>query len=271
MIKQWFKDINIDRKKTTALGKAVTEAINTTTDMAPAAIIDNFSTGISSSDSTKIDMSSESDFTTIPKFDPVKHLAFQPPTGIVKMTDIGLAADTGVSPVAASEPFQLFSKEAIEIMRAEIFNPEVHEKCKFSSNIAKAQLRGYVPKYAPFAHEAWNHPATLEIISKIAGVDLVPVFDYEIGHINLSVKSKEQVKEEQKVVDAVNEGRTSLDDDDKPIVGWHKDSYPFVCVLMLSDCTNMVGGETALLSADGSKVMRVRGPQMVSALSWPAK
>ena len=34
---------------------------------------------------------------------------------------------------------------------------------------------------------------------------------------------------------------------------------PFVCVLMLSDCTNMVGGETAILTADGD-VMRVRGP-----------
>ena len=34
---------------------------------------------------------------------------------------------------------------------------------------------------------------------------------------------------------------------------------PFVCVLMMSDCTNMVGGETALLTAHG-EVIRVRGP-----------
>lgn len=52
-------------------------------------------------------------------------------------------------------------------------------------------------------------------------------------------------------------------EDDKPVVGWHTDSYPFVCVLMLSDCTNMVGGETALQTASG-EIMKVRGPEMVS-------
>ena len=52
-------------------------------------------------------------------------------------------------------------------------------------------------------------------------------------------------------------------EDDKPIVGWHKDSYPFVCVLMLSDCSTMIGGETALLRGDGG-IEKVRGPAMVS-------
>lgn len=30
------------------------------------------------------------------------------------------------------------------------------------------------------------------------------------------------------------------------VVSWHCDAYPFVCVLMLSDVTEMIGGETAL-------------------------
>jgi hypothetical protein len=34
-------------------------------------------------------------------------------------------------------------------------------------------------------------------------------------------------------------------------------------VLMLSDCTNMVGGETALRTGTGD-IIKVRGPQMVS-------
>lgn len=30
------------------------------------------------------------------------------------------------------------------------------------------------------------------------------------------------------------------------VVSWHNDSYPYVCVLMLSDVSEMIGGETAL-------------------------
>ena len=70
--------------------------------------------------------------------------------------------------------------------------------------------------------------------------------DYEIGHVNVSVKSEEETRDELAQVD---EQRKFFHDDegiggcpwedDKPVVGWHHDSYPFVCVLMLSDCTNM--------------------------------
>jgi hypothetical protein len=125
-------------------------------------------------------------------------------------------------------------------------------------------------RYAPFSYDAWNSPDTLAIISKIAGVDLVPQCDYEIGHINFSVKSDEQTRQE---LDTINDQKRFFDDDegiagcpwedDKPVVGWHTDSYPFVCVLMLSDCTNMVGGETALRTGTGD-IIKVRGPQMVS-------
>ena len=98
---------------------------------------------------------------------------------------------------------------------------------------------------------------------------MIPQFDFEIGNINLSVKTDEQTKEELAAIDkqkswfADDEGIAGCPwEDDKPIVGWHEDSYPFVCVLMLSDCTNMVGGETAMRTANG-EVMKVRGPQEV--------
>lgn len=120
-----------------------------------------------------------------------------------------------------------------------------------------------------FTHNAWHSPEVLEIVSKIAGIDLVPVMDYDIGHINFSVKSEEETRKE---LDTINQQKKFFDDDegiagcpwedDSPVVGWHTDSYPFVCVLMMSDCTNMVGGETALKKADGS-VLKVRGPEMV--------
>ena len=59
--------------------------------------------------------------------------------------------------------------------------------------------------------DAWTHPETLGILSKIAGIDLVPVHDYDIGHVNLSVKSEEQTKQE---LAQVNEQRKAFADDE---------------------------------------------------------
>jgi hypothetical protein len=73
--------------------------------------------------------------------------------------------------------------------------------------------------------------------------------DYEIGHINLSIPGEK------------TEHNSTVDDDDA-IVGWHRDSYHFVCVLMMSDTTGMVGGETALRTGNG-EIKKVRGPQKV--------
>jgi hypothetical protein len=206
------------------------------------------------------------------KFNPHQHIAYAPPTQVVMMKDLGFPDDTGVSPVGVSMPFQLFSPEAIHQMRSEIFQREVMQDCSFSSNIAACQLRGYAAKYAPFTYDAWTHPDTLAIVSKIAGVDLIPWSDYEIAHINFSVKTDEQTAQElasigkEKRFFAEDEGIAGCAwEDNKPIVGWHHDSYPFVCVLMMSDCTNMVGGETALRTASGD-ILKVRGPQMGCAV-----
>lgn len=79
-------------------------------------------------------------------FDPKKHIDFKPPPEIIMMKDLGFAEDTGVSPVAVSQPFQLFSQEAIHQMRDEIMNPKVMEAYKYQSNIAACQIRGYAPK-----------------------------------------------------------------------------------------------------------------------------
>jgi hypothetical protein len=195
---------------------------------------------------------------TSPLFDPEKHIAFKDPPSIFTMQDIGFADDLGVSPVAATQPFLLFSPEAIQIMRSEIAKPEVRMGYQFSSNIANPQLRGYARKHAPFTYAAWNHPATVAIVSRLAGIDLVPWSDYEIAHINLSAKSTQGSDQARQVI-THSDIELSLPEKNKPIVDWHIDSYPFVCVLMLSDCTNMVGGETALRTASGN-VVRLRGP-----------
>ena len=177
-------------------------------------------------------------------FDPTAHLSFNSPSEVHTMASLGLVSEVGISPTAVSEPFQLFTREAINRMRDEVLcNPEIRSKCQYSSNLApNGQLRGYAKDHAPFIYQAWIHPETLAILSAIAGIDLVPACDFEIGHVNISQPAS---------LDANSS-------DSAPIVDWHFDGYPFVCVLMLSDCNNMIGGETAVLNQ--GETMKVRGP-----------
>ncbi|KAK2753592.1 hypothetical protein FQN54_007369 [Arachnomyces sp. PD_36] len=182
-------------------------------------------------------------------FNAGKHLEHTPPTKIYSMKELGYSEGSGVSPIGVSEPFPLFSAEAIEQMRIEILGDDVLKGFQYSSGLAQCQLRGFAPKHAPFIYDAWKSPETLAIISEIAGIELVPAMDWEIGHVNISVQPERQ--------------KNNNNADAKPIVDWHTDSYPFVVVTMLSDCSTMVGGETALRKGDG-EVMKVRGPQMVS-------
>jgi hypothetical protein len=119
-------------------------------------------------------------------------------------------------------------------------------------------------RYTPFMHEALTHPATLKIISDIAGIDLVPVMDYEVGSVLVSSTPESALKNRLaygKKEDGGAEGK---------VTNWHYDHYPFVCVVMMSETTGMVGGETAIRTSSG-EVMKVRGPDMVSLLNLLSK
>ena len=80
------------------------------------------------------------------EFDPIQHLAFEAPENVLMMTDIGYTEDTGISPVAVSNPFRLFTSKAIQKFRNECLSDEVFANCAVRSNIAACQLRGYAPK-----------------------------------------------------------------------------------------------------------------------------
>jgi hypothetical protein len=79
-------------------------------------------------------------------FDPAKHLNFKFPGKIYTMKELNLPETTGISPVAVSEPFQLFSGEAVRRMREEVLSQEVMANCQYSSNLAQCQLRGFANK-----------------------------------------------------------------------------------------------------------------------------
>ncbi|KAL8985960.1 MAG: hypothetical protein Q9205_000470 [Flavoplaca limonia] len=205
-------------------------------------------------------------------FDPDQHLQYEPPARVHTMKDLNLPENTGISAVAVSEPFRLFTTEAVHRMRAEVLSQDVWNNCQYSSNLAQCQLRGFAARYAPFVYDTWKSPVTLSIISKLAGLDLVTEMDFEIAHINISVRSEEEKKQQvaafaEKQAFDEDEGIAGCpyEPEEKPIVDWHTDAYPFVCVTMLSDCTSMIGGETALRTGNG-EIVKVRGPQMGCAV-----
>ena len=76
-------------------------------------------------------------------FNPEKHLAFKAPERVYTMKDLHLPDDNGVSPIAVSEPFPLFTPEAVLRMRAEVLNKEVMANYQYSSTLAQCQLRGF--------------------------------------------------------------------------------------------------------------------------------
>lgn len=227
------------------------------------------------------------DPTTI-KFDPHKHLTYYANDPIEKykfnstrrltMEELGLASKKQISNIGVSDPFPLFTEEAVLIMRQEILKKETFLKyarfCFNSTSGLDCNLRGYVKNgdhiETPFIYDAWTNTKTMELVSIMAGIELEIIMDYEIAHVNIGMKSERQAEEERIKAsrDQALGGQTS-GEDIPAIVGWHYDSYPLVCVLMLSDTTDMIGGETSLRMGkqgdEPAKVAIVPGPSQGSA------
>ncbi|KAJ4263494.1 hypothetical protein NW762_006313 [Fusarium torreyae] len=192
-------------------------------------------------------------------FNAEKHLNYEAPKNIYTMASIGLEGQ-GIAPNAVCDPFQLFTPEAVEQMRAEIFSEPVLRDCQYTSGFIKNMIRGMGPDRAPFTYAAWKSPEVLAKISAIAGTELIPAIDFDIGNVNVSINDAGENSVEHP--DALDQARKEANNS---AVAWHYDSYPFVCVTMLSNCNGMIGGETALRLPNGeSKV--VRGPVQGTAV-----
>ncbi|KAL4799567.1 hypothetical protein BDV19DRAFT_400797 [Aspergillus venezuelensis] len=204
-------------------------------------------------------------------FTPSKHLIYDPPSKIHKMADFGLAG-AGISPNAISEPFPLLSEDAIAQMRSEIFSEEVMEQCRFRTDFCENMVRGMGHRRAPFTYDVFKSPDVLSKISEVAGIDLIPAWDYEIANVNIAVKddpvdldmTQRDPDTSSTSINATGETSavtTPAKKDETPAFAWHYDSFPFVCVTMLSDCSGMIGGETAIKLPSG-EIKKVRGPSM---------
>ncbi|KAM3414752.1 hypothetical protein BST61_g9905 [Cercospora zeina] len=191
-----------------------------------------------------------------------KHLNLQDPEKIHTTQELGLGK-VGISDHAVTEPFSIFTPEAIRQMRAETFDPEILAKYYCPTSPTSGQVRGHCPNAAPFTYAAWTSPEVIAWVSKMAGVELVPAMDYDIGHVNIALPKPDGVEEE--VVPPGEQKEGEVREFCESPFGWHTDSYAFVCVAMLSDCTGMEGGETYIRTGSG-EVMKARGPQLGTAI-----
>lgn len=192
------------------------------------------------------------------KFDPCLHLAFTPEdverTRRLTMSQLNIHSKDAILEIGVTDPFPLFTLEAIKVMRAELLRTEVFEKYSRIANSSTSKLldwmvRGYAKKACPFTYAAWTHPSTVAAVLAMAGVELEVVFDYEVAHVNVLLQLPElyEADRERIALSRKSSFAGTSDGKDMPaVVNWHHDAYPFVCVLLLSDTTEMVGGETSL-------------------------
>lgn len=76
------------------------------------------------------------------EFDAKKHTCFEPPTRRYTMEEWGYGGQ-GISPVASSDPFPLFTPEAVQQVRRELFSKSVLSNCQFGSTFTQNMIRGY--------------------------------------------------------------------------------------------------------------------------------
>ncbi|EFX06480.1 hypothetical protein CMQ_6801 [Grosmannia clavigera kw1407] len=206
-------------------------------------------------------------------FDPAVHLAYSPPKKQFTMHDLLLEKSVSVSPIAGTTPFPLLSDEGVRAYRRALFQQRVIDRCASSPFPGTLVLRG-AEKQARFIRDFWTHPETLRIVSEAMDVPLEIVMPAEIGHTNIQVEGatnpemvgKLKVEPSAEKVE-LSEAERAYDPltDASAIIPWHHDSYPYVCVLMLSETRGMIGGETYIRKGDGT-AQKVEGPRIGHAV-----
>jgi hypothetical protein len=123
---------------------------------------------------------------------------------------------------------------------------------------------------ATWVRDMWCHPAVTECISKAFGLPLkVLGRNGEVGYANIQLgpDGLDGVYKLGEVPSAPLQVETAptSQDDASMIDSWHRDSTQVVVVVMLSDTSTMIGGETAIRTGDG-RILKARGGKMGSAV-----
>ena len=80
--------------------------------------------------------------TPVEEFDAKKHINFEFPKRTYTMQDWGYE-NQGISPIAGSDPFPLFTEAAAKQVRRELLSDDVLNTCQYTSTFTGNQIRGY--------------------------------------------------------------------------------------------------------------------------------
>ncbi|KAG8625261.1 hypothetical protein KVT40_007012 [Elsinoe batatas] len=202
-------------------------------------------------------------------FDPSIHLAYSPPKDVFSLADLGIEENRYTTPVAGCKPFKFLSKEGVLAYRRAILKRHVFDQCGGYPFPGTVTLRN-VARVSPFVRDLWTHPQTLAIMSAILGTKVDVVMPTEIGHTNIQVTGDGDVLEQLSVEPTTAKYSPAGQEEEaydplsgSSVIPWHYDSYPYVCIIMLSDTTNMRGGETFI---SGQEIQAVEGPTLGTAV-----
>ncbi len=156
-----------------------------------------------------------------PTFHPALHLQLEQPTDLVMLEDLGYATEeiaSKATPVAASAPFRMLSDEGASVML------EVARALRAfhrpAGNRIERVTRGGCYR-SRWLRDLCTSPEVTAHLSAIYGVEVHPhVMPHHLGHLNF---------EPTKINTAVDK--------------WHHDTLPLDFVLMVTDPTQVAGGE----------------------------
>lgn len=151
--------------------------------------------------------------------------------------------------------------------RRAILKKTVFDRCAGYPFPGTVTLRN-VAKISKFVRDLWTHPTTLAIMSEILGTQVDVIMPTEIGHTNIQVTGAGDVLEQLSIQPQAGPCTPPEKDESydplsgASVIPWQSvvsvmfrcvipaltsvsyDSYPYVCIIMLSDTANMRGGET---------------------------
>ncbi|KAH0397297.1 hypothetical protein KCU89_g8424, partial [Aureobasidium melanogenum] len=201
-------------------------------------------------------------------FDPEIHLDYSPAENVFSLADLGIEEHEYTTPMAGCTPFKLLSMEGVMAYRRALLRKEVFDECAGYPFPGTVTLRN-VAKVSKFVFDVWTHPRTVSIISDALGIKVEAIMPTEIGHTNIQVSGPGDVLD-QLSVQPSQEALPLTDEEEaydplsgSSVIPWHVDSYPYVCIVMLSDTTHMKGGETYI---SGKDIQAVKGPSLGTAV-----
>lgn len=156
-----------------------------------------------------------------PEFDPARHLELTEPDEVIMLSDLGYGDDeiaTKATPVAASSPFRVLSREGAEVMLS--VARELRQFCRPAGERIENVVRGGCYR-SKWLRDLCLSPDVTAHLEGIYGIEIAPhPMALHLGHLNFEPDSV-----------------------DEAIDKWHHDTLPLDFVMMVTDPAAVDGGQ----------------------------